>query len=355
VSDEGGHYPHRYKQGDLLAPFLFLLVAEGLSGLVRSAEARGLYRGFRMGNSGLSITHLQYADDTLFLGEASMENLWSLKTILRCFELTSGLKVNFTKSSVMGVNVGDEFLGLAERFLYCRVGSVPFTYLGLPVGANPCLQKTWQPLLHLLANRLGSWGNRYVSLGGRVVFRNSVLSAIPIFFMSVMKMPVSVWKKIVRLQKEFLWGGIKRSRSIPWVSWAIVFRPKREEGLGVRDLHQVNLSLLAKWRWRYFIGEGGLWRNILIMVDKGSFILPLILVVGHRTFVVYHPGGLISPSWVVIGRHPEIGFLTTWQRLLRMVSLPIFGMIRGVGLLSLELCLGSFFSYLFRWMGKWGI
>jgi len=71
------------KQGDPLTPFLFLLVVEGLSGLVRSAEAHGLYQGFKVGNSGLSISHLQYADDTIFLGEASMTNLWSLKTILR--------------------------------------------------------------------------------------------------------------------------------------------------------------------------------------------------------------------------------------------------------------------------------
>lgn len=69
-----------------------------------------------------------------------MANLQALKTILRCFELSSGLKVNFSKSLFMGVNVGPEFLGMAERFLYCRIGSVPFTYLKLPVGTN-------QPLL----------------------------------------------------------------------------------------------------------------------------------------------------------------------------------------------------------------
>ena len=239
-------------------------MVEGLSGLVRSAKTHGLYRGFKVGNSGLSITHLQYADDTLFLGEASMANLWSLKIILCCFELASGLKVNFAKSLVTEVNVRVEFLGLAESFLYCRVGVVPFTYLGLPVGANPRLQKTWQPLLQMLANRLGSLGNKYVSLGGRVVLLNSVLNAIHIFYMSVIKMFVSVWKKIIRLQREFLWGGVKRSRSIPWVSWAVVCKPKHEGGLGVRDLHQVNLALLAKWRWCHLLGDGGLWRDILI-------------------------------------------------------------------------------------------
>jgi hypothetical protein len=85
-----------------------------------------------------------------------MANLWDLKNILRYFELASGLKDNFHKSSVMGVNMGADFLRMAERFLYCKVGSVPFIYLGLPVGANPWLENTWQPLLHLLTSRLGS-------------------------------------------------------------------------------------------------------------------------------------------------------------------------------------------------------
>jgi len=111
--------------------------------------------------------------------------------------------------------------------------------------------------------QIGCWGNKFVSLGGKVVLLNSVLNAIPIFYLSVMKMPISVWKRIVRLQRGFLWGGIKRRKSIPWVSWLVVCKPKREGGLGVRDLRQVNLALLAKWRWRYLTGEGGLWREII--------------------------------------------------------------------------------------------
>lgn len=71
-----------------------------------------------------------------------MDNLCSLKTILCCFDLASRLKVNFVKSRVIGVNVSNEFLAVYERFLDCRVGSIPFTYLGLPVGANPRLERT---------------------------------------------------------------------------------------------------------------------------------------------------------------------------------------------------------------------
>jgi hypothetical protein len=124
------------KQGDPLAPFLFLLVAEGLGGLMKRAVELSRFWGFRIGNQGSVVSHLQYADDTLCIGEPTLENLWALKAILRGFEMVSGLKVNFWKSSLMGVNVSQQFLRLASVFLNCRIGAVPFKYLGLPVGAN---------------------------------------------------------------------------------------------------------------------------------------------------------------------------------------------------------------------------
>lgn len=71
------------KQGDPLAPFLFLLVAEGFSGLMVNAVNRNLFKGFEIKDGGLVISHLQYADDTLCIGEPTVDNLWTLKAMLR--------------------------------------------------------------------------------------------------------------------------------------------------------------------------------------------------------------------------------------------------------------------------------
>ncbi|KAK2446576.1 hypothetical protein QL285_017365 [Trifolium repens] len=251
------------KQGDPLAPFLFLLVAEGLGGLMRTAVERHRFSGFVVGSNGVSVSHLQYADDTLCIGEASIENLWSLKAILRGFEKVSGLKVNFAKSCVIGVNVSDNFIRLASAFLNCRVGSVPFKYLGLPVGANPRRATAWEPMLVALRNRLGEWSNKYVSLGGRIVLLNAVLNAIPIFFLSFMKIPILVWKKVRRIQREFLWGSRNGRRRISWVKWDTVCKPKKWGGLGVRDIRAVNISLLAKWRWRLLHSDGAIWKDVI--------------------------------------------------------------------------------------------
>jgi hypothetical protein len=201
-----------------------------------------------------------------------LENLWTLKAILRGFETASGLKVNFWKSGLIGVNVALSFLEIATTFLNCRLGSIPFIYLGLPIGANPRSDSTWDPLLDHLRKRLFSWRNKHISLGGRIVMINAVLNAIPIFYLSFLKIPIKVWKKIVRIQREFLWGGVKGGRKISWVKWSVVCREKCKGGLGVRDIRIVNLSLLAKWRWRLLLPGRPLWKDILV-AKYGSHIL----------------------------------------------------------------------------------
>ena len=86
------------RQGGPLAPFLFNIVVEGLNGLVREAMDKNLFQSFSVGRNEVKVSILQYANDTLFLGKASMENVKVIKVILRSFELASGLKINFSKS-----------------------------------------------------------------------------------------------------------------------------------------------------------------------------------------------------------------------------------------------------------------
>ncbi|GAU25188.1 hypothetical protein TSUD_150870 [Trifolium subterraneum] len=124
------------RQGDPLSPFLFLIVAEGLTGLMRSSVDKSLYHGYKVSNN-ISFHTLQFADDTIFVGEANWDNLWTIKTVLRSFELVSGLKVNFYKSKLYGINIEEHFLRASSSFLHCEVESIPFRFLGIPVGSNP--------------------------------------------------------------------------------------------------------------------------------------------------------------------------------------------------------------------------
>jgi len=149
-------------------------------------------------------------------------------------------------------------------FFNCSGGLLPFKYLGLLVGANLCRVATWDPLLNQLSKRLNSWGNKYISFGGGIVFINSVLNVIPIFYLSCFKMPVKVWKKVVRIQREFLLGGMGGGNKIRWLKWETVCSHKYKKGLGVKHVKLVNLSLLAKWRWRLLQGDHALWKDVLM-------------------------------------------------------------------------------------------
>jgi hypothetical protein len=111
-----------------------------------------------------------------------------------------------------------------------------------------------------------------VSLGGRLTLLNAVLSDIPIFFLSFMKLPASVWKEIVRIQRKFLWGGVSDRKRINWVKWETICLPKAEGGLGVRDIRIMNISLLAKWKWRLLQNEDALWVKVLSIKYGASVV-----------------------------------------------------------------------------------
>jgi len=86
----------------------FLLAAEGLNVLMNVTVDAGLYTGFGIGSQGtISISHLQFVDYNLVVGNKSWANVRSLKVVLMLFEALSGLKINYHKSMLVGVNVDD--------------------------------------------------------------------------------------------------------------------------------------------------------------------------------------------------------------------------------------------------------
>ena len=58
--------------------------------------------------------------------------------------------------------------------------------------------------------------------------------------------PISHVNKLVRLQRNFLWGGSSEQNKIAWIRWDMVCLPKEEGGLGVKDITSFNISLLEK-------------------------------------------------------------------------------------------------------------
>lgn len=124
------------RQGDPLSHFLFLVAAEGLNLLTKRAVARGLLKACKMGRERVEVSHIQYADDTLFMVEGNKENVEALRWLLMNFELVSGLSVNFDKSVAFGVNIERDRLENMVEGWGCRVEKLPIPYLGLKIGGR---------------------------------------------------------------------------------------------------------------------------------------------------------------------------------------------------------------------------
>ena len=117
------------RQGDPLTPFLFLVVVEGFAGIVREALKVNMLTGLKIGRKEEEVCILQFADDTLFFCEDKINNVITLKAILRGFELASGMKINFHKSKLIGIHIQSNIVDCFTKILNCTQMGIPFKYL----------------------------------------------------------------------------------------------------------------------------------------------------------------------------------------------------------------------------------
>ncbi|XP_058725894.1 uncharacterized protein LOC131597202 [Vicia villosa] len=123
------------RQGDPLSPFLFVVVVEGLTGLIRKSIEVGEFESFSIHRK-CEVDILQFTNDTLLVGKGTWKYVWAIRAALKSFELVSGLGINYHKR--------------------------------IPVGFNPRNFETWRPLISKLKNRLAGWKNRFLNIGGRI-------------------------------------------------------------------------------------------------------------------------------------------------------------------------------------------
>ncbi|XP_058775573.1 uncharacterized protein LOC131649838 [Vicia villosa] len=186
------------REGDCLSPLLFIIAAEGLAGLMKNAISVSAFRPFKLTHD-LQFSPLQLADDTLILGDVNWDNILAIKVLLRGFKLVSSLKVNFSKSNIIGVNLEDSFFGFSFNFFSCPIAHIPFIFLGIPIGANQHRKGTCNPILAKLRSKTSLWRGKHVSFGTHLVLINADLNSIPLFFFSFYRAPKIVLHEITNI------------------------------------------------------------------------------------------------------------------------------------------------------------
>ncbi|GJV95486.1 RNA-directed DNA polymerase, eukaryota [Tanacetum coccineum] len=251
------------KQGDPLAPYLFLLVMESLHLSVSRAIEAGIFKGIKI-DSTLNLSHLFYADDVVFIGEWSPSNLSGITNILHCFSLLSGLSINLKKSNLLGVGVRSEYVKDAAVNLGCLTMKTPFKYLGVMVGGICATSQAWEDTIGKLKARLSNWKLKTLSVGGRLTLLKSVLGSTPIYNLSIYKAPKSVLHSMESLRRNFFNGSQCNERKIAWIKWTTTLASKKNGGLGISSLYALNRALLFKWVWRFISRDNSLWCRLIL-------------------------------------------------------------------------------------------
>ncbi|GJZ87560.1 RNA-directed DNA polymerase, eukaryota [Tanacetum coccineum] len=220
-------YGKGLKQGDPLSPFLFILIMESLHLSFQRIVDEGMFKGIKLGGDMVNLSHMFYADDAVFVGQWCESNITTLVHVLDCFYKVSGLRINMSKSKIMGVHVDDEKVNRAADKLGCLVFKTPFAYLGSIVGGNMSRKHLWNETVDKVKMRLSKWKMNTLSIGGRLTLIKSVL----------IKKRLGNGKKLM----------LARNRG----------------GLGISSLYAMNRGLLLKWVWRFVTQKNTLWARVI--------------------------------------------------------------------------------------------
>ncbi|RVW87919.1 DNA-repair protein XRCC1 [Vitis vinifera] len=183
------------RQGDPLSPYLFVLGMEALNSLINRAVRGGFLSGYNRGREGVGIqvTYLLFADDTLVFCDDSQEQLAFLS----------------------------ENAKLLAAELGCKVGSLPSTYLGLPLGASHKSVMVWNGVKDWMRKKLALWKRQFISKGGRITLIRSTLASMPTYLM----------------------GSV--GEEAPSCKVGVVYTHKKMGGLGIRNLSILNRASCA--------------------------------------------------------------------------------------------------------------
>ena len=249
------------RQGDPLSPFLFLLIMEVLSCILKKTEEGGFIQDFQAGpinSTSICVSHLLFADDIILFCDASREQILSIRLVLTCFQAFIGLKVNVGKSKIVPIGEVCNIQSLAN-ILQCRVGSLPMIFLGMPLGTLYKTVSIWNLILERMEKKLSGWKRLYLSKGGRLTLLKSTLSSLPTYYLSLFIISKVVVTRLECIQRNFLWGSSVECFKYPLVAWEKVCLPRELGGLGIQNLVSFNPALLGKWLWRYGQETTHLW------------------------------------------------------------------------------------------------
>jgi hypothetical protein len=194
------------------------LVVDALALILKKASVAGHIKGVISHLLPGGVIHLQYADDTMILIENDDNSINNLKFLLICFELLSGLKINYHKSEVIVIGVDSQEQPRVAHLLNYKEGEFPFKYLGFPISDKKLTIADLEPVVATVGSRVDPWQGRFMSSAARLILTESCLSSIPLHSMSLFLLPEGTHAGFDKHRSRFFWEGTGDKKKQHWVN-----------------------------------------------------------------------------------------------------------------------------------------
>jgi hypothetical protein len=225
-------------------------------------------RGVTLGEGAPPIHSLLFADDLILCGTATLQEAQAVHTILYDFCHQSGQTPNLNKSSIyFSYNVSDQVKNQI-RTIFPVANLVPNTmHLGhLMIFTNKDRNRAYNFIYSKFHAKFGSIKANKLNHAGRLQYIKSVLSSIPVYYMSTVLFSKTFIAKINAIIRKFWWAGIQDenpTNTIAFRSWDDICKPTNQGGLGIRDMDLINKSLIIHTTWSIITNKNPILSNVL--------------------------------------------------------------------------------------------
>jgi hypothetical protein len=206
------------RQGDPLSPLLFCLAEDVLSRSITKLVNDGKLNLIKGTRNFMVPSHTFYADDLMIFCKGNLSGLKALKELFDSYAVESGQKINTSKSTIYSGSITHGRLELIVQLLNFKIGSIPFSYLGVPMFKGKPKACHLQPFADKVKLKLSSWKASLLSMAGRVQLIKSVIQSMLIYSITLYSWPVSLIKEVEKHFRNFIWSGDIDKRKLVTVS-----------------------------------------------------------------------------------------------------------------------------------------
>ncbi|GJS03905.1 hypothetical protein Tco_0320413 [Tanacetum coccineum] len=203
------------RQGDPLSPYLFTIVMEVLTLIIRRRVRGSNMFTYHRYCSKMELIKLCFTDDLFLFALGDTHSARIIMDALEEFKLVSGLVPSLPKSTAYFCNVLNHTKLAILQILPFEEGRLPVKYLGVPLVSSKLIFRDCKELIEKVESRLNDWKNKSLSIAGRLQLVQSVIASMHVFWASIFILPSRILLEIEQLMRGFLWcnGGMSRGKS----------------------------------------------------------------------------------------------------------------------------------------------